>query len=57
MELVEDGLEVGGELIAEVNVRLDDGCVLRTVGPWFVVAGVGVLEVAVAGAVLQDDFN
>lgn len=55
VELVEDGFEVGSKLIAEVDVRLDDGGVLRAVGPWFVIASIGVLEVAIAGAVLLDD--
>lgn len=53
VELGENCFEVRSELVAEVNVRGDDRGVLGTVGPGFVVAGVSVLEVAGAGAMLR----
>lgn len=53
MELVEDGVEVVMQLVPEIDVRFDDGQVAGAVGPRFVIARIGVLDVASSSAVLS----
>lgn len=52
MELLEEGADVVGQLVAEGNVGFYDGEVVGAVDPGFVVAGVGGFVVAGAGSVL-----
>lgn len=56
MELLEEGADVVGELVAEGNVGFYDGEVAAAVDPGFVVAGVGRFVVAGAGSVLVFSF-
>jgi len=52
VELLEEGADVVGELVAEGNVGFYDGEIAAAVDPGFVVAGVGGFVVAGAGSVL-----